>query len=220
MNKANATETIYYVGDTAADPATSGLATLAAYLQAQYSKGFRGVFGPVKDFAELPVKQWGYGMLAYAGELGSVWTVEIVRSLTPTRQYRQLNAATGSWIMDDWIATAPATPPQWYNVPLATGWTHITIGDGLKYGKDGSGNVWLRGCIRNAAEVLPGEIVATLPEGYRPSIAQWVVVTSSSNINRVFRLGSDGVVQFLIGGKIIASVDGYIMVPTVSFPAA
>lgn len=63
---------------------------------------------------------------------------------------------------------ATATPPVEYDLPLASGWTHINSDDPLQYGKCGDGRVQLMGIIIAPAGATAGQQIATLPAGYRP----------------------------------------------------
>lgn len=100
--KANIFETVHYTGNALANPETTGFQTLAEYIKDKFHHGFRGIYGSISNFEELHVKQWGYGIIALPGEGGDVWNVEIFRSLSNERYFRQLNANSGGWITDKW----------------------------------------------------------------------------------------------------------------------
>lgn len=93
---------IIYYQPQLVSPAETGFPTISAYLQSLFNQGYRATILSVVNFDELQVKDWGYGILAYAGESQYVWNVELFRSIGNERYYRQLNAGTGIWITDHW----------------------------------------------------------------------------------------------------------------------
>lgn len=63
-----------------------------------------------------------------------------------------------------WIKLAPATPPQEFDLPLAEGWTGLA-----KYYKTQENICFIELDILKNATIQNGEVLATLPEGFRPS---------------------------------------------------
>lgn len=62
------------------------------------------------------------------------------------------------------------SPPETVNLTLATGWTVNTgFGPNLQAKKDATGLVSIAGVVAKTTSVVAGEIIATLPEGMRPS---------------------------------------------------
>lgn len=63
-----------------------------------------------------------------------------------------------------WKTIALATPPQEFDLPLAEGWTGLA-----KYYKTQANICFIELDILKNATIQNGEVLATLPEGFRPS---------------------------------------------------
>ena len=70
----------------------------------------------------------------------------------------------GNWLDDDWLYFSTATPPQEFDLPLAEGWTGLA-----KYYKTQENICFIELDILKNATIQNGEVLATLPEGFRPS---------------------------------------------------
>ena len=68
----------------------------------------------------------------------------------------------GHW--SEWKTLATATPPQEFDLPLAEGWTGLA-----KYYKTQENICFIELDILKNATIQNGEVLATLPEGFRPS---------------------------------------------------
>lgn len=70
----------------------------------------------------------------------------------------------------EWTPTATATPPQEFELPLASGWSNYS-GMRSRYWKNQFDEVSVVVDISNPNTVSHGAVVATLPEGFRPAAA-------------------------------------------------
>lgn len=68
----------------------------------------------------------------------------------------------------DWEPLATATPPQEFDLPLASGWSNYGVAVS-RYSKDQFGQVSAIIDITNAGAIASGSTVATLPAGFRPA---------------------------------------------------
>ena len=75
----------------------------------------------------------------------------------------------------DWIPLATATPPQEFNLPLADGWSGWA-----KYSKDQFGRVLVYGLVAKSTALISGDVIGTLPEGFRPSATCPMTITSGN----------------------------------------
>ena len=67
-----------------------------------------------------------------------------------------------------WREIATATPPQEFDLPLASGWSNYGVAVS-RYSKDQFGQVSVIIDISNAGAIASGSTVATLPAGFRPA---------------------------------------------------
>lgn len=67
-------------------------------------------------------------------------------------------------IWHPWVCHALAEPPQEFDLPLAEGWTGLA-----KYYKTQENICFIELDILKNATIQNGEVLATLPEGFRPS---------------------------------------------------
>lgn len=98
-------------------------------------------------------------------------------------------------VWDDWDILATATPPQQFDLPMAEG---LIQSSASWYSKDQFGQVHVHGAISAGSGSLGWDtLVATLPEGYRPSEKVEAAATFASG-------GTSG------SGAVAVAVDGTI----------
>ena len=72
-------------------------------------------------------------------------------------------------IWGSWIPIANATPPQEFDLPLASGFTNADVGIKSRYSKDQMGQVFVDLAVSGSINANTITTIATLPEGFRPS---------------------------------------------------
>ena len=87
-------------------------------------------------------------------------SILVVESWEPILYERNWNGINWS----KWARIATATPPQEFDLPLADGWTGLA-----KYYKTQENICFIELDILKNATIQNGEVLATLPEGFRPS---------------------------------------------------
>lgn len=98
---------------------------------------------------------------------------------------------------------ATATPPQEFDLPLAEGYTQ---NNGCKYSKDQFNVVRVTfNLSKSAGTIAGGEVVATLPAGFRPK-RYWGCVAIGNNIPSDAATRHPVVVQVATNGEISASM--------------
>ena len=98
---------------------------------------------------------------------------------------------------------ATATPPQEFDLPLAEGYTQ---NNGCKYSKDQFNVVRVTfNLSKSAGTIAGGEVVATLPAGFRPK-RYWACVAIGNNIPSDAATRYPVVVQVATNGEISASM--------------
>lgn len=75
----------------------------------------------------------------------------------------------GNWLDDDWLYFSTATPPQEFDLPLASGFTNADVGIKSRYSKDQMGQVFVDLAVSGSINANTITTIATLPEGFRPS---------------------------------------------------
>lgn len=101
---------------------------------------------------------------------------------------------------------------NWQTATLQNSWVNVSAGayGEAVYMKDILGFVHLRGYISSGSTTL-GATILTLPAGYRPDIAQNLPVmaggVTSSNYGAL-QIGTNGTVEYLVGGNIGISLSG------------
>lgn len=80
------------------------------------------------------------------------------------------NAGDDGLKWSGWQPIATATPPQEFDLPLASGWSNYS-GMRSRYWKNQFDEVSVVVDISNPNTVSHGAVVATLPEGFRPAAA-------------------------------------------------
>lgn len=74
-------------------------------------------------------------------------------------------------ILNDWRKVAVATPPQEFDLPLADGIIHYNPSTKSTYSKSQEGLVIVHFYCKkfDGTDIVPGDTIAMLPEGFRPS---------------------------------------------------
>ena len=113
----------------------------------------------------LPVHVWHYeiSVLACVNQAGATDNYKVV-VVYPSEQAPQYNILSWS-VWSGWKPIATATPPAVYDLPLAAGWGYQQK---TCYFKTQDNVVTVNVAINATAVHHSGEIIATLPEGYRP----------------------------------------------------
>lgn len=102
-----------------------------------------------------------------------------------------------------WAKLATATSPQEFDLPLAEGYTQ---NNGCKYSKDQFNVVRVTfNLSKSAGTIAGGEVVATLPAGFRPK-RYWACVAIGNNIPSDAATRHPVVVQVATNGEISASM--------------
>ena len=125
-------------------------------------------------------------------------------------------------VWSEWLPIAIATPPREFNLPLASGWS-AKPGGLATYFRTQENLVCLNMNIVSSSPISRGDLVATLPEGYRPSkqIKVPVVYTvAGQDVSDIGHLdiGSDGTIV-IYNSKSGNEVISEISTGTVSFIA-
>lgn len=108
---------------------------------------------------------------------------------------RTFIARTDGGVWQPWFELATITSPKEYDLPLAAG---ITPLQPCKYRKNQFGEVYAYGCARS--NVVDNDIVATMPEGFRPAHPIEVPASFTSNDNN------------RVSGTVIIQGDGRVQV--------
>ncbi len=112
--------------------------------------------------------------------------------------------------------------PDWTDLPYGTGWTTFSGAfPAAQYLKDSLGFVHLRGLVKRTSG--SAMLIGTLPEGYRPSIADVYVVHASTN-GSVFQEGrvdiaSNGQVTLVLPVTGSLTSSGYVSLANLAFRA-
>ena len=125
-------------------------------------------------------------------------------------------------VWSEWIPIATSTPPQEFNLPLASGWSALP-GGLATYFKTQESVVCLTLNVGSSTPVSQGNLIATLPEGYRPSAqikVPIVYLVSGQSVYSIGHLdvGSDGTIVIYnsqSGNEVISEIS----TGTVSFIA-
>ena len=78
------------------------------------------------------------------------------------------------------ISVATIKSPTWYELTPSSNYTATS---GPYYCKDGCGIVWLMGVLRRGSVPLGGEVILTLPVGFRPSRMQPLMITATNGVD-------------------------------------
>lgn len=179
-NKANAE----WVKGLTQLPTVSGGAILDAIIERMAGGVYCGNFFAINS-PDLPVKEtnWGYNIAYFCGEYPVVIAYRSFGSAINSGLFCRMITRQGdgshSW-HGTWTPIATATPPQWYDLPLAEGWTAYAQ---ATYGKDQFGRVHIDAEVSKSTALVAGETIATLPVGYRPNkvISTWGFSLCNSN---------------------------------------
>ncbi|MBM6725251.1 pyocin knob domain-containing protein [Pseudoflavonifractor phocaeensis] len=137
-------------------------------------------------------------------------------------QFLKRTARNSLSVWSEWLPIAIATPPREFNLPLASGWS-AKPGGLATYFRTQENLVCLNMNIVSSSPISRGDLVATLPEGYRPSkqIKVPVVYTvAGQDVSDIGHLdiGSDGTIV-IYNSKSGNEVISEISTGTVSFIA-
>ena len=86
-----------------------------------------------------------------------------------------------------WIKLAPATSPQEFDLPLASGFSNGGGGNSV-YWKDQFNQVHFLVSVTNQNSLSSGDVIATLPAGFRPS--KTAIFVLGSLVSAVRKTGS------------------------------
>lgn len=108
------------------------------------------------DVTGMPID--GYGWLVSVDSDGATTAITAHNG---NRRYIRYGGYDGIW--QDWVSIATATPPQEYDLPLAAGVTWLG-----RYSKSQDNLAMVTPMFTVAAGMTDGQLLATLPAGYRP----------------------------------------------------
>lgn len=89
--------------------------------------------------------------------------------------------------LNDWRKVAVATPPQEFSLPLASGFSNGGGGNSV-YWKDQFNQVHFLVSVTNQNSLSSGDVIATLPAGFRPS--KTAIFVLGSLLSAVRKTGS------------------------------
>lgn len=133
------------------------------------SVGIRVARNSCTNFPDIAIDQgWGILEVLSTGTDGFLQRLSISKSAeySPPLYERMYNGS--NWTK--WGQIALATPPQEFDLPLASGWSNYS-GMRSRYWKNQFDEVSVVVDISNPNTVSHGAVVATLPEGFRPAAA-------------------------------------------------
>lgn len=136
-----------------------------------------------------------WGTLIVAGDNNTV-----AQYISDHTNYRFLKrtARNSLSVWSEWVPIGTATTPQEFNLPLASGWS-AKPGGLATYFRTQENLVCLNMNIASSSPISRGDLISTLPEGYRPSkqIKVSVVYTvAGQDVSDIGHLdiGSDGTI--------------------------
>ena len=166
------------------------------------SVGIRVARNSCTNFPDIAIDQgWGILEVLSTGTDGFLQRLSISKSAeySPPLYERMYNGS--NWTK--WGQIALATPPQEFDLPLAEGYTQ---NNGCKYSKDQFNVVRVTfNLSKSAGTIAGGEVVATLPAGFRPK-RYWGCVAIGNNIPSDAATRHPVVVQVATNGEISASM--------------
>lgn len=145
------------------------------------SNSFYGV-SPITGAAGLPT-WWpdGRNSIIQFCPPGSQYLIDFAANFTNKRVgYRLLYNG-------EWFEIATATPPQEFDLPLASGFSNGGGGNSL-YWKDQFNQVHFLVSVTNQNSLSSGDVIATLPAGFRPS--KTAIFVLGSLVSAVRKTGS------------------------------
>ncbi|MBM6887871.1 pyocin knob domain-containing protein [Pseudoflavonifractor phocaeensis] len=136
-----------------------------------------------------------FGVMIVCGDETNT-IMQIVSNHTNTALYKRTWRNASIW--SEWLPIPTATPPQEFNLPLASGWSALP-GGLATYFKTQESVVCLTLNVGSSTPVSQGNLIATLPEGYRPSAqikVPIVYLVSGQSVYSIGHLdvGSDGTI--------------------------
>jgi hypothetical protein len=103
--------------------------------------------------------------------------------------------------------TSAAAPEGWHVMPLSPGWTNYGGAyQQAQYRKDAAGKVHLRGLVAKSGTPASGDVIATMPAGYRPPARLLFSVGAGDSADRYGRTDvlPNGEVTFIVGATVDA----------------
>lgn len=92
---------------------------------------------------------------------------------------------------------------QWFALPYAANWSDWGAGETAgAYRYDGLGCVQLRGLVKKSVALVAGDIICTLPVGYRP-VTEWIFMAASAAGYTEIRVNTGGAVYIQAGGSAV-----------------
>lgn len=152
-------------------------ADLLAWADAQPRTGAFGI-NPAVTTEGVPAVGWYHGFLEVKQSGRRITLTE------SSGQYRTWTNCTNSNQWTEWKPLSTATPPQEFNLPLAEDFANGGGGSSI-YWKDQFNQVHFCICVSTPQiSTATGVVVATLPEGFRPSKTLVYDCASSEGVTR------------------------------------
>lgn len=160
-----------------------------------------GSFLAFPNCTSLPENDLYFAGTLFVNAKGDTWSISAI-CVTTGITYTNASSSAGS-VWTGWKPLATATPPQEFDLPLAEGYTQ---NNGCKYSKDQFNVVRVTfNLSKSAGTIAGGEVVATLPAGFRPK-RYWACVAIGNNIPSDAATRHPVVVQVATNGEISASM--------------
>ena len=132
-----------------------------------------GSFLALPNCTSLPENDLYFACTLFVNAKDDSWSLLAV-CVTTGIAYTNASSSAGS-IWTGWRPLATATPPQEFDLPLADGWSGWA-----KYSKDQFGRVLVYGLVAKSTALISGDVIGTLPEGFRPSATCPMTITSGN----------------------------------------
>jgi hypothetical protein len=149
-----------------------------------------------------------------AGATGSTLTITPINMSLNGYQYRAVVTNSGTSVNSD---AATLTVYIWQPIPsFNANWSNFSTPYAFHgYTKTPSGFVMLKGLIKRSGSITSGEVIGTLPVGYRPS-ARLIFQTSTSNAGHFARVDVDttGSILAIAGDPGFLSLEGINFMPS------
>lgn len=107
------------------------------------------------------------------GSWGGNGVKQTYTNYDPGSIYTRVSPTKDVW--NPWKPIATATPLQEFDLPLVEGWSGWA-----KYSKDQFGRVLVYGLVAKSTALISGDVIGTLPEGFRPSATCPMTITSGN----------------------------------------
>lgn len=177
---------------------TSGNQTVVGLIASKFQNSETG-FASVTGTNDSSFLEWYRSFETYHTERSQLILGKPVTGGMPSLQLSQTLDGQEFDVLD----VAIAKPPQEFDLPLAEGYTQ---NNGCKYSKDQFNVVRVTfNLSKSAGTIADGEVVATLPAGFRPK-RYWACVAIGNNIPSDAATRHPVVVQVATNGEISASM--------------